>query len=164
MHLRAYGPADWERLCEIHDLARPGELRASGLEDAFLSLEQTAENEGLFDGEIVVAVVDGKIEGFAAVSSAELTWLYVHPQRQRRGIGRALLRHAIETCTEDLSTEVLAGNEAALRLYLSEGFTLVRKVDGHLAGNERFAASGHYLRRRRDDPRFRAASETARNG
>lgn len=57
MNLRPYSPGDWERLCAIHDAARVHELQASGLADAFLSLEQTAENEGLFDGEVVVAVL-----------------------------------------------------------------------------------------------------------
>lgn len=57
MNLRPYSPGDWERLCAMHDAARVHELQASGLADAFLSLEQTAENEGLLGGEVVVAVL-----------------------------------------------------------------------------------------------------------
>jgi hypothetical protein len=53
MNLRPYSPTDWERLCAIHDAARVYELEASGLAAAFLTLEVTAENEGLFDGEVV---------------------------------------------------------------------------------------------------------------
>ncbi|MBO9661894.1 GNAT family N-acetyltransferase [Dokdonella sp.] len=147
MLLRPYTPDDWHRLCEIHDRARIGELRAAGLEAAYLTLEQTAENEGLFDGAVTVAVLDGEVQGFAAVRDGELTWLYVIPHMQGRGIGRALLRHAIDACDGDIAAEVLLGNDAALQLYRSEGFAIERKVDGRLAGNERFAASGHYLRR-----------------
>ena len=43
MNLRPYLPEDWDRLCLIHDAARMHELRASGLVEAFLTLEQTAE-------------------------------------------------------------------------------------------------------------------------
>lgn len=147
MELRAYSPDDWKRLCVIHDAARLHELQASGLADAFLTLEQTAENEGLFDGEVIVAEHEGEVCGFAAYAVGELTWLYVDPGRYRQGIGRRLLRHAIEASGGTMSTEVLVGNEPALALYLSEGFKVVRRVDGKLTGNEAFAVSGYLLQR-----------------
>jgi ribosomal protein S18 acetylase RimI-like enzyme len=147
MNLRPYLPSDWERLCVIHDAARLHELQASGLVDAFLSLEQTAENEGLFEGQVIVAEVQGRVRGFAAYKEGELTWLYVDPEMYRQGIGRQLLRHAIQASGDAMSTEVLVGNEPALALYLSEGFEVERRVDGNLTGNESFAASGYVLRR-----------------
>jgi ribosomal protein S18 acetylase RimI-like enzyme len=147
MHLRSYDPGDWERLCEIHDRARQDELRASGLAAAFLTLAQTAQNEGLFDGTVVVAEDGGRVLGFAAFRTDELTWLYVDPACYRQGIGRALLRHVIDACKTTLSAEVLVGNEAALALYLDEGFSVAERLDGRLAGNEGFAASGYVLRR-----------------
>lgn len=149
MNLRPYLPSDWERLCVIHDAARRHELHASGLADAFLNLEQTAEHEGLFDGQVIVAEVQGRVCGFVAFAAGELTWLYVDPERYRQGIGRQLLRYAIQASGGTMSTEVLAGNESALALYLSEGFEVERRVDGNLTGNESFAASGYVLRRTR---------------
>lgn len=147
MKIRSYLESDWPRLCEIHDAARKDELNASGLADAFLTLEQTAENEGLFDGTVVVAELDATVKGFAAFADNELTWLYCDPATYRQGVGRALLRYAIEACGGVLTTEVLVGNEAGLGLYLSEGFKVLRRVDGKLVGNESFAASGYYLER-----------------
>jgi ribosomal protein S18 acetylase RimI-like enzyme len=147
MKLRPYSPGDWARLCVVHDAARIHELEASGLAAAFLDLEATAENEGLFDGEVVVAEVDGEVCGFVAYAEGELNWLYVDPSRYQQGIGRRLLRHAIEASGGNLSTEVLVGNEPALALYLSEGFKVLRRVDGKLTGNEAFAASGYVLQR-----------------
>ncbi len=147
MTLRPYTSADWERLCVIHDAARRHELQASGLSDAFLTLEQTAENEGLFDGEVIVAELAGEVCGFAAYTDGELTWLYVDPSKYKQGIGRRLLRHAITASAGNMCTEVLLGNEAALALYLSEGFKIEERVDGKLAGNESFPASGYLLRR-----------------
>ncbi len=147
MNLRPYSSTDWERLCIIHDAARVHELEASGLSAAFLTLEETAENEGLFDGEVVVAEVEGEVCGFVAYAEGELTWLYVQPSRYKQGIGRQLLRHAITASEGNLSTEVLVGNDPALALYLSEGFKVERRVDGKLTGNEAFAASGYVLQR-----------------
>jgi GNAT superfamily N-acetyltransferase len=151
MGIRPYAPADWDQLCAVHDASRSDELQTSGLLDAFLTLEQTAENEGLFDGQVFVHELDGEVLGFMAFAENELTWLYVRPLAYRRGVGRALLRHAIEACAGNLSTEVLLGNEPALQLYLSEGFRILQRVDGKLAGNESFAASGYVLQRTPDN-------------
>lgn len=145
MPIRPYHPTDWARLCAIHDAARRHELAAAGLLDAFLTLEQTAENEGLFAGDVWVSESDGEVSGFVAFADDELTWLYVDPARYGQGIGRSLLRHALAACAGTLGTEVLLGNERALALYLSEGFEIVRRADGKLAGNEGFAASGWVL-------------------
>ncbi|MBL8300866.1 MAG: GNAT family N-acetyltransferase [Rhodanobacteraceae bacterium] len=147
MNLRSYAKADWDRLCAIHDAARMHELQASGIPQAFLTLEQTAENEGLFDGEVVVAEVEGCVCGFVAYAENELTWLYVDPSSYRQGVGRRLLKHAIDASGGTMTTEVLVGNESALALYLSEGFRVVKRVDGKLTGNEAFAASGLVLAR-----------------
>lgn len=117
MTLRPYSPTDWDRPCLVHDAARVHELEASGLAAAFLSLEETADNEGLFDGEVVVAEVEGVVCGVVAYAEGELTWLYVEPSKYKQGIGRQLLRHAIMASGGNISTEVLVGNEAALALY-----------------------------------------------
>lgn len=145
--IRRYEPGDWERLCAIHDRARVVELRGSVDPAAFLTLEQTANGEGLFDGEVLVAEAGGAVAGFVAVSADEVTWLYVDPDRARRGIGRALLRHALTRCGPVATTTVLAGNAPALALYQAEGFVIAETTRGRLAGNEAFAATGHLLRR-----------------
>jgi ribosomal protein S18 acetylase RimI-like enzyme len=146
VRVRDYAPSDWPHLCAIHDAARKQELLASGLLDAFLTLEQTADNEGLFDGLVLVAEDDAEVLGFIALSDNEITWLYVSPAHQRRGVARRLIRAALRSATGPVSLDVLMGNEAALKLYLSEGFQVVKQVTGKLAGNESFAASGFVLR------------------
>jgi ribosomal protein S18 acetylase RimI-like enzyme len=145
MHIRPYAPDDWKRLCEIHDAARKYELNASGLIAAFLTLAQTAESEGLFDAEIFVAEEGDEVRGFAAHSDDELTWLYVDPRYYRQGVGRCLVRAVVKASPNPLSLDVLVGNEAALSLYLSEGFSVVRQVSGKLAGNESFSATAYVL-------------------
>lgn len=145
-NIRAYESTDWSRLCAIHDASRLDELRFTIGTSAFLSLEQTAESEGLFDDKLVVAEVDGVVQGFVAYSDAELTWLYVDPQFYKQGVGRSLVRHAIADSTAAMELEVLEGNTPALKLYLSEGFKVVKRSEGRLVGNEEFTATGLVLR------------------
>ena len=147
VRIRPYQAADWPRLCEIHDAARLDELQPTVGTDAFLTLEQTAENEGLFDNQLFVAEVSQRVRGFVAYSEEELAWLYVDPPFYRRGVGRALLQHAVAQAGPDMMIEVLEGNAPALALYLSEGFAVTQRIEGKLAGNESHTAVGLVLKR-----------------
>jgi len=146
VELRPYQPADWPQMCTLHDRARIDELRGSVDLAAFIPLEQAAETEGLFEGVVWVACFGERVVGFVAAAGDEITWLYVDPDYYRRGIGRRLLRHAVAQCGPEVTTEALAGNDAAIQLYLSEGFEIVETRAGKLAGNERFPATGHFMR------------------
>jgi ribosomal protein S18 acetylase RimI-like enzyme len=145
LSIRPYESGDWQAIAAIHDAARVVELRLTVGEDAFLSLAETAENEGLFSGELWVATNDERVVGFVAVRGDEITWLYVDPAYHRRGFGRALLAHAVARCGPVARTEALVGNNPALALYRSAGFEVAETRSGRLTGNERFAATGHVL-------------------
>ncbi|MDJ0595902.1 MAG: GNAT family N-acetyltransferase [Pleurocapsa sp. MO_226.B13] len=145
IRLRQYQAKDWKAIAAIHDRARLDELRATVGVEAFLSLADTAENEGLFEGEIWVACDDEIVVGFVAFVDDEVTWLYVSPNHYRQGIGRRLLRKAIANCDSIINISLLSGNDAALNLYLSEGFKIVETKTGKLNGNESFSATGYIL-------------------
>ena len=143
--IRGYEQGDWERVQAIHDEARRRELALAGLEAAFLPLAVAAEREGLFDYQLAVAELDGAVAGFAAYTEEVLAWLYVDQAMSRRGVGRALARHALERAGRPMSVEVLQGNEPALALYRSLGFRDVETVTGHMPGNEAFSVTVHCL-------------------
>jgi GNAT superfamily N-acetyltransferase len=147
IEIRPYMHKDWETLASIHDRARLDELRLSVGPDAFRTLEQTAEGEGLFDDGLWVAVKGGRIAGFIAVNDDEITWLYVDPDCYRQGIGRALLRHVLAAAEGGMQTTILDGNHPALQLYLSEGFEISETRDGTLQGLDAVRARGHILTR-----------------
>ncbi|NEZ58796.1 GNAT family N-acetyltransferase [Adonisia turfae] len=147
INIRSYEVTDWSRLCEIHDASRVDELTLTVGMDAFLTLEQTAKEEGLFDGQLFVAEVDNVIQGFVAYTNEELTWLYVDPKFYRKGVGRALVQHAVANSAPTMAIELLEGNTPALELYLAEGFKVIKRIEGQLVGNEEFAAVGLVLRR-----------------
>lgn len=145
IRIRPYRNADYPRLCAIHDAARRNELALAGLSDAFLPLEVAAQREGLFDYALRVAELDGQAAGFAAFTDDELAWLYVAPALSRRGVGRALVEHALAEMGRPVSIEVLAGNAPALALYEGCGFRRTETLTGKMPGNEDFSVTVHVL-------------------
>ena len=142
MRIVEYTPTYWEDIQKVHDPARMQELTYAGLKEAFLPLTVAAEREYLFDYFLYVAVEESTAVGFTAFTEDELAWLYVHPDYQRKGIGRALAEFALKKMTEEeKSVEVLFGNEPARNLYHSLGFTNERIVHGVMPGNESFPVS-----------------------
>lgn len=87
---------------------------------------------------VFVAREDGRVVGFLAARLRRRTMhvegLAVEPEGRRAGIGRALVRAAIEhghaTRLEGVSLHVSVTNRAAIRLYESEGFSVVRPLRG----------------------------------
>lgn len=144
--IRPYSSNDWGRVCEIHDAARGDELAAAGLDAAYLTLAQTADNEGFNNFEIRVAVVGNRVMGFVAFTSEELAWLYVDPVSYGKGIGSSLIQAALRETGAPLNAEVLDGNEAAISVYKKAGFNVVGSARGRMPGNESFSVSVTKLR------------------
>jgi ribosomal protein S18 acetylase RimI-like enzyme len=142
--IRPFEARDWPAMCRIHDAARLDELRDSVGLDAYLTLEETYQNEGLFDGDVWVAEVDGEVAGFIAGFPDEITWAYVDPALYRQGVGRALVEHMLARAPGPVELEVLDGN-AARAFYERLGFVVTTTTTGKLAGNEQFTATGHTM-------------------
>ncbi len=145
MHIRPYLDQDWPRVCAIHDAARQDELAAADLSAAFLTLEETAENEGFHDYQLRVLEREGQLLAFVAFSADELAWLYVDPACYGQGLGSALVQAALRETGAPMSAEVLQGNQAALSLYLKAGFVVQGLAHGRMPGNERFAVTVQQL-------------------
>ena len=84
--------------------------------------------------DVVVAEVEGRLAGFAALHGDLLGHLYVHPDRQGRGIGDALLARVKELRPGGFRLWVFQRNTGARRFYERRGLRLVELTDG--AGNE----------------------------
>lgn len=79
---------------------------------------------------LVVRDDAGRVDGYAGLSvgedEAEVQTIGVRPDRQGRGIGRALLRELITAAAgRRILLEVRTDNEPALALYRSEGFETI---------------------------------------
>lgn len=149
MSIRPYEDRDWNDICRIHDRSRKTELERASLVEAFLPLEQVAEEEELFSYEhLEVAELEGKVVGFCAYTSEELGWLYVCPDKQGQGIGTAMMSHILEMETELYYIEVLLGNEPAKKLYEKFGFLVKEILSGKMPGNEKFRVQVYSMYRK----------------
>jgi predicted N-acetyltransferase YhbS len=131
---REYQDTDWTAICQIHDRARPDELRGSCDPRAFVPIEQDKEVEDLRSSRKFVACDDEKVVGFVGVDDKYLAWLYVDPSHYGKGIGRELLKLGIHKIGAGAWTIVLDGNQKAISLYESEGFQEVRRFASDNAG------------------------------
>jgi GNAT superfamily N-acetyltransferase len=80
--------------------------------------------EQIAEGRVLVAELDGRIAGFAAVIAGELDGLFVEPDHWKRGVGAALVEAAAhEARMQGLSLTVTA-NPTARLFYEKCGFTV----------------------------------------
>lgn len=132
--IRDYRPEDWAAICRVHDRSRPDELRGSFDARAFIPLADDPEHEYIAECTMFVAQRGAEVVAFAGIDAPYLAWLYVDPAHYRTGIGRSLLRHCLARLDENAWTQACGNNDAALALYLSEGFKIESRFTGGNAG------------------------------
>jgi GNAT superfamily N-acetyltransferase len=76
------------------------------------------------NGQVIVAEVDGRVAGFAAVVGGELDGLFVEPDLWGRGIGRALIDAAAHKARQKGLTLTVIAAPGARRFYESCGFAV----------------------------------------
>lgn len=76
---------------------------------------------------ILVALIDQKPVGFASIWEADsfLHNLFVHPQHQRQGVGRALLSHCAQHFSATPTLKCLQVNAGAIRFYSAHGWHVI---------------------------------------
>lgn len=83
--------------------------------------------------EVFVAVADGSVAGFLSLWRADgfVHFLHVRPRWRRRGVGRALLGHALATVPGSAELKCAPHNRAALAFYARLGWAEIgREPDG----------------------------------
>jgi len=91
--------------------------------------------DGIDDGRTVVAVHDGRIVGFATLGpvvggAVEVDDLFVDPEHQRHGIGRALVTEIAARAHASGGVHVdVTANPDALAFYESVGFVAVGEAE-----------------------------------
>jgi GNAT superfamily N-acetyltransferase len=79
---------------------------------------------------VTLADLAGEVVAFSAVKDGWLDHLYVVPARQGGGIGRALLRRAMNENPGGLSLWAFVANHRAITFYGRAGFVEVLRTDG----------------------------------
>ena len=130
-HALILRPARPEEAAALTDLAMRSKAHW-GYSEAFLAAcrsELTVDATRLGDGraECVVALEEGAIVGYYALDAVsptvfELAALFVEPSRIGRGIGRRLLRHALDTVRgAGAARLIIQGDPHATGFYLALG-------------------------------------------
>lgn len=117
--IRSSTPAD---LATVVDVFRRASLANEGDREWILANpDRSVVDEGpVLEGVTRVAVVDGRVVGFATLVGAELEDLFVDPDWMRRGIATALVQDAVANGRVE-RIDVTA-NEHALAFYERVGF------------------------------------------
>ena len=114
--------------------AQPYESQAAtSIEDVARRLRETADAPhdfilGMFAGDALIGMVGFSRERWERVRHKGSIWgMYIAAEAQGQGLGRALMREAIERVSsipglEQISLGVISGNAYARNLYISLGF------------------------------------------
>jgi len=106
----------------------------SFLSEAFLVNErQQIADQWLPVAETVVYQTDGRVVGFLAMIGSEVGGIFVDPDYQGRGIGRALMDHARRSHPV-LELDVFEANSIGRRFYDAYGFVLMNRHMNEVAG------------------------------
>jgi putative acetyltransferase len=123
--IRPYADHDLDQLVDIW--YRASLLAHPFLSDAFLETERPAiANKWLPMSETIVYEVDDAVVGFLSLVGNEVGGLFIAPEHQRNGIGRALMDAARDS-RPFLELSVFEANTGARRFYEDYGFVFVRR-------------------------------------
>ena len=129
--IRRYEPADHDEVWALHNLALEAVNAHGGngpWDDDLHRVEEVYLRSG---GEFLVGLLGGRLVAMGALKPsaggrAEIRRMRVHPDFQRRGFGRAILRRlearAAELGYAELHLETTAGQTAARGLYEAMGY------------------------------------------
>ena len=123
--IREYKPADKPILIEILKLNTPKYFAESEADDLELYLENEIEKYFIIE-------IQGKIIGAGGINfnyynkEGRISWDFIHPEYQGKGIGQKLLNHRIELLKsmENIQKITVRTSQAAYKFYEKNGFQL----------------------------------------
>ena len=120
--------SDYARLVQIWE----DSVRATHhfLPDSYIELLKNLVLTRYLDAVMLICTKDSRqrINGFAGVSAGKVEMLFIDPQYRGEGLGRQLLRYAIEHMNAD-ELDVNEQNPQALGFYFKQGFEVVGRTE-----------------------------------
>jgi ribosomal protein S18 acetylase RimI-like enzyme len=134
--IRPYFEIDWEAVCQVHDRAQPGEFAGVCVPRDLTPLaENPYLNKIFYPCRKFVACDGDKVVGFVAVYKNHISLLYIDPDYQNQGVGKRLLRLALNIIGCPAWTVVIAANHRARRFYAKAGFQENGSFDSLVSGS-----------------------------
>jgi putative acetyltransferase len=128
--LRRATPVDAPALAAVHHRSRERAMPWLPVLHTPVETEAWFADVVLRSQVVTVAEVHGRVLALSAVGDGWLEQLYVDPDAQGRGLGRALLDAACAAHPDGLRLHVFTRNERARAFYEAAGFVLVGSGDG----------------------------------
>lgn len=136
LELRAVTAGDADAVADVFLRSRKELVACAPLAHADEAVRRWVREQLVPAGRTTVALADGQVIGFLAVSAdGEAGWidhLYLDPRWVGRGVGTRLLDLARERLAPPVRLYTFQGNERARRFYESRGFTAIAFGDGSL--------------------------------
>ncbi len=133
--IRPYLERDWEAVCRVHDRAQPSEFQGDCTPRILTPLANNLSVHPIFQKSHKFVACEGEnIVGFVAIYNNHITLLYVDPDYQHRGIGKRLLRLALNIIGSPAWTVIIAANLKAHQFYEKAGFQENSRFEGQVSG------------------------------
>ncbi|MGH2420084.1 GNAT family N-acetyltransferase [Pseudomonas canadensis] len=120
--------SDYQKLTEIWESS----VRATHdfLPDSYIERLRNLVLTHYLDTVMLICTKDPhqRITGFAGVAAGKVEMLFIDPQHRGQGLGRQLLRYAVEHLNAD-ELEVNEQNPQALGFYLKQGFEVIGRTE-----------------------------------
>jgi putative acetyltransferase len=123
--------SDYEELTRVWE----DSVRATHdfLPDSYINLLKNLVLTRYLDAVMLICTKDAnqRITGFAGVAAGKVEMLFIDPQHRGQGLGKKLLRNALENLNAD-QLDVNEQNPQALGFYFKQGFEVIGRseVDG----------------------------------
>ena len=134
--IRTFDEGDLEELLDVW--YRASLLAHSFLTEDFLARERAEISERWLPiAETAVYETEGRVVGFIALIGNEVGGIFVDPDHQGRGVGRALMDHAWNT-RPFLELDVFEANAIGRRFYDTYGFQIIDRHINDATGQPEF--------------------------
>ena len=121
-------PSDYQELTRVWEAS----VRATHdfLPDSYIELLKNLVLTRYLDAVMLICTRDNRqrITGFAGVAAGKIEMLFIDPEHRGQGLGKQLLRYAMENLNAD-QLDVNEQNQQALGFYLHEGFEVIGRSE-----------------------------------
>lgn len=128
LEIKSYEQKYFDYLSSVMDRARRQELKSENLEEVFLPLKDAPYLDYFLSCKIYLAFEDDILAGFVGFRPGDLSFVYVDPSRQGRGIATTLIQKALDELERPIRLDVFTNNKRAKALYEKFGFKTVKTV------------------------------------
>ncbi|SDU84043.1 GNAT family N-acetyltransferase [Pseudomonas mucidolens] len=100
------------------------------LPESYIELLRNRVLTRYLDAVMLICTKDSRqrITGFAGVAAGKVEMLFIDPQHRGQGLGRQLLRYAVDCMNAD-ELDVNEQNPQALGFYLKQGFEVIGRTE-----------------------------------